>query len=239
MKVVVHWSGGKECCLAYHKAIKQGHQVAYLLTFEYMKPYVFHSFPVMELQSKTMGMPLLRVKIKRPYEDILKALTRLHEEEGVEGIVTGDIVGAGCAIVHSSYYESMCKAAGLSFLMPNENPSGDTYDVLKEEVESGLRPALNCINLDFFPEDWLGRVIDPDSIKDLKALADEKDIDVCSEDGQGYHSEVLEAPFFKESIKIGKFKKKIHKEKSKNWKRTWLYMDIKEASLQPKERAAK
>jgi diphthine-ammonia ligase len=235
MKVVVNWSGGKECALAYQKVIKQGHKVAYLLTFEYMKPYIFHSFSVMELQSKTVGTPLMRVKIKRPYEDILKAFTRLHNEEGVEGIVTGDIVGAGCAIVHSSYYESMCKEAGMTFLMPNENPSGDTYDVLKEQViDAGLRPMLNCINNDFFGEEWLGRVIDPVSIKELKALADEKGIDVCSEDGQGYHTEVVDAPFFKESVKIGKFKKGTYKEKSKNWKRNWLYMDIKEASLQPK-----
>ena len=235
MKVVVNWSGGKECALAYQKVIKQGHQVAYLLTFEYMKPYIFHSFTVMELQSKTLDTPLMRVKIKRPYEDILKTFTRLHNEEGIEAIVTGDIVGAGCAIVHSSYYESMCKEAGMSFLMPNENPSGDTYDVLKEQViDAGLRPMLVCINKDFFGEEWLGRVIDPVSIKELKALADEKGIDVCSEDGQGYHSEVVDAPFFKESVKIDKFKKGTYKEKSKNWKRNWLYMDIKEASLQPK-----
>ena len=53
MKVVVHWSGDKECCIAYHKVVTQGYQVVYLLTFEYMKPYVFHSFPMMELQSNT------------------------------------------------------------------------------------------------------------------------------------------------------------------------------------------
>ncbi|MGA2681181.1 MAG: hypothetical protein ABSF44_05200 [Candidatus Bathyarchaeia archaeon] len=234
VKVVVHWSGGKECCLAYHKVIKQGHQVSYLLTFEYMKPYVFHSFPIMELQSKTLGTPLKRVSIKKPYEDILEALTKLQKEEGIEGIVTGDIVGAGCAIVHSSYYESMAKQLGLAFMMPLENPSGDTYDVLKEVVGTGLRPMLNCINTNFFEEDWLGRILDPESVKELKKLADEKGIDVSSEDGQGYHSTVVDAPLFKESIGIGKFKTKKKKEKSKNWKRNWLYMDIKECCLKPK-----
>lgn len=114
MKVVVHWSGGKECCLAYHKVLKQGHQVAYLLSFEYMRPYIFHSFDMMQLQSQTLGTPLKVVRIKKAYEDILGALSKLKEQEGVEGIVTGDIVGAGCAIVHSSYYESMAKQLGVS-----------------------------------------------------------------------------------------------------------------------------
>ena len=235
MKVVVHWSGGKECCLAYHKVIKQRHQVVSLLTFEYMEPYVFHSFPVMKLQSKTLGTPLKRVKIKKAYEDILKTLTKLRNEEGIEGIVTGDIVGAGCAVVHSSYYESMCKQLGIAFMMPNENSSGDTYDVLKEVVQTGLRPVLNCINTDFFGEEWLGRQIDSTSIEELKELADERNIDVSSEDGQGYHSTVVDAPLFKESIGIGKFKRKVKKEKSKTWKRNWLYMDIKEPYLKSKE----
>ena len=197
MKVVVHWSGGKECCLAYHKVIKQGHQVACLLSFEYQRPYIFHSFPVMELQSKTLVHPSKVVRIKKAYEDILCALTKLKEEQRIEGIVTGDIAGAGCALVHSSYYESMAKQLGLAFMMPNK---GDTYDVLKEVVDTGLRPVLNCVNTNFFGEEWLGRRLDPESVKELKVLADEKGIDVASEDGQGYHSTVVEAPLFKESI---------------------------------------
>jgi uncharacterized protein (TIGR00290 family) len=235
MKLVVHWSGGKECGLAYHKVIKQGHQVTCLLSFEYQRPYIFHSFQVMELQSKTLGTPLKVVRIKKAYDDILGALTKLKQEQGIEGIVTGDIAGAGCALVHSSYYESMAKQLGLSFLMPNVSSDGDTYGVLKEVVETGLRPMLNCINTNFFGEEWLGRKIDPASIKELKELADEKGIDVSSEDGQGYHSTVVEAPLFKESIEIAKFKAKKKDEKSKNWKRKWLYMEIKECYLKSKE----
>jgi len=119
-------------------------------------------------------------------------------------------------------------------IMPIENPSGNTYDVLEEEISAGIRPMLSCINRDYFGEEWLGRVIDEDSIKDLKALADRQEIDVCSEDGRGFHSMVIDAPLFKETIEIGKFKKKSRKEKSKTWKRNWLYMDIKKAFLKPK-----
>ncbi len=234
MKVVVQWSGGKECCLAYHKAVEQGHEVAYLLTYLYRKPYIFHSLPLMELQSKTLGIPQLKVKIKDSYDDILEILARLNKEEGIEGFVTGDIVGAGCARVHQIYYDIMCEKLGITMIMPVENPSGDTYDVLAEEISTGIRPIMNCINLDYFGEEWLGREINETSIKDLKALADRQGIDVCSEDGRGFHTMVVDAPLFKDKIEIGKFKKKTRKEKSKTWKRKWLYMDIKEAFLKPK-----
>jgi diphthine-ammonia ligase len=235
MRVVVHWSGGKECCLAYHKAVAQGHEVAFLLSYAYTDPYIFHSFPIMEVQSKTLGVPLLKVKIKKAYEDILATLTRLNKEEGIEGIVTGDIVGAGCAQIHQTYYDAMCEQLGMKLMMPNENPSKDTYDVLKEEIGTGIKPIMNCINLDFIGEEWLGRELNEDSIKELKALADRQGIDVCSEDGRGFHTMVLDAPLFKERLEIGKFKKKKYKEKAKNWKRNWLYMDIQEAFLKPKE----
>jgi len=235
MRVAVHWSGGKECCLAYHKVIAQGHEVAYLLTYIYVEPYIFHSLPVMELQSKTLGTPQLKVKIKKSYEDILAALARLKKEEGIEGFVTGDIVGAGCAQIHRTYYDVMCEQLGMTLIMPNENPSKNTYDILNEEISAGLRPIMNCVNQDYFGEEWLGRELDANSIKDLKTLADGQGIDVCSEDGRGYHTMVIDSPLFKETIKIGKFSKKISEEKAGSWKRTWLYMDIKEAFLWPKK----
>ena len=234
MKVVVNWSGGKECCLAYHKAIEQGHEVAFLLTFQYMEPYIFHSLPIMELQSKTMGTPQLKVEIrnpKEPVQEIHNALARLKKEDGVEGFVTGDIVGAGCARVHQIYYELMCDELGMKLIMPLENPSGDTYDVLKEEIFVGLRSIMNCVNSNYFGEEWLGCELNETSIKDLKALADRQGIDVCSEDGKGYHTMVMDAPFFKEAIEIGKFSKEIYKER----KRSWLYLDSKEVFLRIKK----
>ena len=214
--------------------VEQGHEVAFLLSYAYTKPYVFHSFKLMELQSQTLGIPQLKVKIKRSYEDILAALGRLNREEGVEAFVTGDIVGAGCAQVHQTYYDAMCEQLGMKLIMPNENPSKDTYHVLEEEVVAGIKPIMNCINVDYLGEEWLGRELNEDSIKELKALADKQEIDVCSEDGRGFHTMVLDAPLFKQRIEITKYKTKKYKEKAKNWKRNWLYMDIKETSLKPK-----
>jgi len=234
MKVAIHWSGGKECCLAYQKVLSQGHEVKYLLSYMYAEPYIFHSFKIMELQSKTLGTPLMKVKIRKAYEDILAILARITKEEGIEGVVVGDIKGAGCAQIHQTYYDTMCEQLGLKLMMPNENPSKDTYDVLKEEVNTGIRPIMNCINLGFINKEWLGRELNKNSIKELKELADKQGIDVCSEDGQGYHTMVVDSSLFKERVEIAKFKKKDRKEKTKAWKRNWLYMDIKEANLKPK-----
>ena len=234
MKVAAFWGGGKECCLAYHKAVEQGHNVAFLLTWKYMEPYVFHSLPIMEMQAKAMRTPQVKIEIrnlKDPIQEMHDALARLKKETGIEGIVTGDIAGVGCARVHQVYYEPMCEELGMKLIMPIQNLSGDTYDVLKEEISAGLRPILNCVNSAYFGEEWLGRELNEESIKELKALAEKQDIGVCSEFGIGYHTMVLDAPFFKEAIEISKFSKEIYKER----KRSWLYLDSKEVLLRPKK----
>lgn len=234
MKVAVNWSGGKECCLAYYKAIKQGYDVAFLLTFRYIEPYIFHSFPIMALQAKTMKTPQIIAEIKNPkdpFPEIMSALSRLKKESGLEGFVTGDIVGKECARVHQAYYELICDELDINLLMPLQNPSGDTYDVLKEEISVGLKPIMYCVNAAYFGEEWLGRELNENSIKELKELADKHNIDVCSEDGVGYHTMVTDAPFFKEAIEITKFRNGIYKQR----KKTWLYLDQAEVYLRPKK----
>jgi uncharacterized protein (TIGR00290 family) len=187
----------------------------------------------MEAQCKALGIPYLKVKVKKD-KDVLATFKRL-KKEGVEAVVAGDIVGTMCAQHHLAFYDPMCKQAGLDLLMPIENPSNDTYDILKEEISIGIKPIINCINLDYFGEEWLGRVLNKTSIKDLKALADNHGIDVCGEDERGYHTMVIDGPSFKNKIKIGKSKKKVIKEKFKFGKMKWLLMDIKESFLGPTE----
>ncbi|HLN90053.1 MAG TPA: hypothetical protein VK253_08305 [Candidatus Binatia bacterium] len=233
MRVVVTWAGGKESCLAYQKAIAQGHKVAYLLSFIYKKPYIYHDFKVMEAQAKTMGVPQLKVKIKND-KDVLNALTRIKKEKAIEGIVSGDIADAGCVQIHRAYYEEMCQRVGLSLIMPIENPTKNTYDVLKEEVDLGIKPVLTCINLDLMGEEWSNRVLDGDSIKDLKTLANKHGVDVAGEDGKSYHTMVTDASFFKNMIEITKSKKKVMKEVSMAGKATWFLVDIKKVALRPK-----
>ncbi len=229
MRVIVHWGGGKECCLAFHKAVEQGHDVAFLLTFKYMEPYIFHSLPIMELQAKALGIPQILVKIKDPRQDIFEALVRVSREEGVEGIVTGDIANVN----HRPFYEDACKKLGMDLIMPLWDPSGDHFRILNEELSAGIRPVFSCIDtkyaegLNYFAEKWLGRELDAVCVKDLKALVDKYGIDPCGETPTPWcHTMVVDAPLFKEAIEIGKFSKKRQA--------SCFYIDVEDAFLKPK-----
>ena len=114
MKVIVHWSGGKSCA-ALRKVVEQGHEVAWLVTYIYMEPYVFHSFKVIEQQVKALGMPHQFVKITdNRYGDIMGTLERLHKEEGAKAIVTGDIDN----VHRRRVWKDACRNLGYELIMP-------------------------------------------------------------------------------------------------------------------------
>ena len=248
MKVVVHWSGGKDCCTALHKVIEQGHEVAHLLTYVYMEPYIFHSLRIMDLQSKALGIPHIKIKIKSKipqdrYDQILGVHARLHKEEGIEAIVTGDIDN----VHHKRVWKDACKMLDMKLIMPLWDRRfffmpGNPYRkrVLDMELSLGMKPILSCIDLQYFGEEWLGRVFDRACVEDMKPLVGRPGVgvDATGEPGE-FHSTVLDAPLFKESIKITKFSKKsqvVDYGGSPNPIGNFCYMDIEEAVLEPKNR---
>jgi diphthine-ammonia ligase len=242
MRVVVHWSGGKDCCTAYHKIIEHRHEVACLVTYVYMDPYIFHSFKVIEQQAKALGVPHVFVKITgNRYDDIMGTLERLHKEQKVEAIVTGDIDN----VHHRRVWRDACKKLDMKLIMPlwdrplNLIP-GSRYRkrIMNMELSTGVKAILSCVDQRYFTEDWLGRKIDEKCVEDMKPLVGPagKGIDVSGEPGE-YHSTTLDAPLFKQAIEITKFTKKskvVDFGGSPYREGNFLYMDIEEAVLKPK-----
>lgn len=230
MRVVVHWGGGKDSCLAFHKAVKMGHEVAYLLTYVYREPYIFHSFKLMELQSKALGVPQRKVKIKHATKDVFNALAHLKNEEKIEGLITGDIANVN----HKPFYEETCRKLGINLVTPLWDPSGDHLKILKEELSTGIRPIFGCIDVKYSPdlvsfaEKWLGREIDEECFKELVSICEKDRLDPCGETPTPwYHTMVIDSPLFKFSLKIDKSKRK--KEDSNR------FVEIQQAGLVPKE----
>ena len=223
MKVAVSWSGGMESCLALHKVLKEGHDVAYLVAFVAETwPSFCHPVKVMELQSKSMGIPLLKLRVNEPYEKSYReVISHLVEEEAIEGIVTGDIYVVDD--LHGRWMDKVTEGLDISVIMPLWNQ--DTSKVLKEEVTSGFRSIFTCLGQQWFSEEWLGRELNENSVKDLEALATKTGLDPCGEKGE-YHTMAIDGPIFKEAIEISKFSKEKHDDR--------LYIKINEFSLKPK-----
>ena len=223
MKIAVSWSGGMESTLACHKVMKQGHDVAYLVVFVAETwPAFCHPLSIMELQAKALGIPLLKLGVKEPYEQSYReAISHLIEKKGIEGIVTGDIYVVDD--VHGRWMNKVTEGLPISVIMPLWDQ--DTGKVLDEEISSGFRSIFTCLGQQWFTEEWLGRELDENSVNDLKALAKQTGMDPCGENGE-YHTMTIDGPIFKETIEISKF--------SKEKRNNRLFIKISEYSLKPK-----
>ena len=222
MKIAVSWSGGMESSLACHKVMKEGHDVAYLVVFVAKTwPSFCHPLPIMELQAKALGIPLLKLEVKEPYEkSYSEAISKLIEK-GIEGIVTGDIYVVDD--VHGRWMDKVTEGLDISVIMPLWEQN--TRKVLDEEVSSGFRSIFTCLGQQWFTKEWLGREINENSVKDLKALAKETGMDPCGENGE-YHTMTIDGPIFKKTIEISKYTKKKRNNR--------LFIKISEFSLKPK-----
>ena len=222
MKVAASWSGGKDSCLACYKAIAQGYDVTNIVTFIWETPSLAHPLPLIALQSKALGIKQIEAKVKEPYfEQYIETLSRLIKENGIEGIVTGDIYFVDSS--HRNWMDDVCKELSIEIIKPLWDV--DRYEILNELISRGFKAVFTCAKQPWFDEKWLGRELDWKCLNDLKELREKYGIDLCGEFGE-YHTMMIDGPIFKEAIEISKFSK----EKQDNVH----FMRVIESYLKPK-----
>jgi diphthine-ammonia ligase len=222
MKVAVSWSGGKESCLAYYKAVTGGFDVAFIVTFLWETPLICHPLSLMSLQSKALEIPHVKAKVKEPYfKEYREAISRFIKEDDIKGIVTGDI--SFIDSYHGNWIDDVCKGLSVEVIKPLWGL--DRYQILNELISQGFKAVFTCVRKPWFDKEWLGRELDRACVKDLKELKDKHGIDLCGEMGE-YHTMIIDAPIFKGSIQISKF--------SKEKKDALFFMKPTEFFLQPK-----
>jgi len=202
LKVALLWTGGKDSCIAYQKALLQGHEVGCLVTFTGEKPFLCHPLGLMSLQSKALGLPHLKVRIHEPYLSGYRgAINDLMKTHQIKGIVTGDM-----AVVdqfHGNWLDDVCRGIDIKIVRPLWGV--DRYKHLKEIVSSGVKAIFTCVNKTWFDRSWLGRELDESCVEELRDLGERHGIDPCGEGGE-YHTMVVDGPMFEERIEIQRFK---------------------------------
>jgi diphthine-ammonia ligase len=198
MKVVASWSGGKDSCFAYYKALSQGFDVLSLVTFmESESKSNFHAInsELLDAQAKALGVPLVK-RVTEPalYEQQFKETMLQFKAKGVEGLVTGDIYEV--AMHEEHWLERVCREVGLKPIRPLWQ--GDTTKIFKDFVAAGFEATIVRTKLSLLGEEWLGRQLDDKFLSDLLKLGN---VDPCGEGGE-YHTVVTDGPIFKQRIKL-------------------------------------
>lgn len=202
MKVVCSWSSGKDSCLACYKAMMEGFEVSYLLNTvsqEYDR-VLFHGVKseLVRVQAQLIQIPIIQAKIdKDNYEEKYRQAASKVKEEGIQGIVYGDI-----ALQDSrDWNEGVCKKLGVQPIFPLWGQKRE--DMLNDFINAGFKAIVTCVDTKALGKEWLGRWVDKKFMEELKKI---QNVDMCGENGE-YHTFVTGGPLFKKEIKIIKSNK--------------------------------
>ncbi len=202
MNFLCSWSGGKDSCYAYYKAVEQGYGPTVLLNVmnEFGDRSRSHGITkeILEAQANAMGVPIhfFNSTWKDYEENYIENLKQLAKTFPITHAIFGDIDIES----HRAWEEKVAQAANLKAVLPLWQ--GNRKQLVLDMIATGLEAMIVSCNQCLGPE-FLGRTIDEALIDDLE----NKGVDVCGENGE-FHTLVVNAPFFKHRIEVEIVEKK-------------------------------
>ncbi len=191
------WSGGKDSCLAYHRAVREGYRVEYLLNTisETHGRVRFHGLPKGLVAAQAEAMSLGLVQQPTPdddYESAFKAALRSLVPQGLEGVIFGDLY----TDEHLAWCRRVCAEAGVEAVHPIWGMRSE--DAVAEFMAAGFEAVVVSGHPDYFTEAHMGARVTPEFIEWCRSV---EGLDVCGEKGE-YHTVVTDGPAFRRRVEI-------------------------------------
>jgi len=153
------WSGGKDSCLALHRAMRAGGRPERLLTMLVEEGNRSHShglsLEVLRAQAAALGVPItFRATTWGDYERHFIGALKEFRAAGIEAGVFGDIdIGA-----HREWVERVCDEAGLAACEPLWR--AERRALLEEFMDAGFVARVVMVRGGALGPDFLGRTLD-------------------------------------------------------------------------------
>ncbi len=198
IKSIFNWSGGKDSALALHHILQeQQYEVTTLLTsvnaeFQRISMHGVRR-ELLHLQAKAIGLPVKEILLPEmpdmaTYDRVMKENLEQLQLDGVQCSIFGDIFLEDLR----KYREDRLAEAGLIGHFPLWKK--DTTALIHEFIDLGFKTVVVCAKSELLSDEFVGRVIDRDFLKDLP-----KQVDPCGENGE-FHTFVYDGPIFKEPV---------------------------------------
>ena len=214
------YSGGKDSSFSLYVAEQSGHEVPYLVNIvpQDRASWIFHTpnLNVVPTLAEAMGKEVILGSSTGEEDSDMEGLRRALEGLDIDGVVTG-------AVWSDYQWDRMnlvCGDLGLKVISPMWRKDQDM--LMEQIIDSGIRAVIVGCYAEGFDESWLGRPINHDTLKDLKALRSKYGISIMGEGGE-YESMTLYIPGFSHGFEIA--------EAEKEWKRNEGTLRVK--SLRP------
>lgn len=202
VKTFVSWSGGKDAALSYYRVMGDFH-VTHLLNMVAENGRISRSHgirtDVLRMQAEAMSLPIVQVRSSwETYEAEFKKTLSGLKGRGVEAGIFGDID----LDAHREWVERVSKESGMEAVLPLWGEK-IRENLIEELIEAGFETVIVATKKDLLGQEWLGRRIDHDFVRDISKI---KGVDISGEGGE-YHTFVVSGPIFKKRINILKSEK--------------------------------
>jgi ABC transporter with metal-binding/Fe-S-binding domain ATP-binding protein len=199
MRIVSLSSGGKDSTYALWLALRQGHEVAYVVAMIPRREdsWMFHrpNIQLIDLFAKCAGLPLIKAETSGEKEKELEDLKLVLQKLDIEGVISGAIASR----YQRSRIDHICDELGLASIIPLWGR--EPVELLREMIDLGFEVIITSASAQGFDEGWLGRKLDEEALQDLIKLNQKYMINLSGEGGE-YESLVLDAPFFRKRIEV-------------------------------------
>jgi diphthine-ammonia ligase len=211
MRLGVLFSGGKDSAYAMYKAMET-EQIVCLISVisqnEYS--YMFHTpnITLTGMQAEAMELPLIQESTagakEEELKDLEKAIKKAKDTSDIEGIVTGAVE----SVYQAERVQRLCNDLDLWCFNPLWLKNQE--ELLREIIQANFNVIISGVFAYPLDVTWLGKRIDTEVITRLSELKKEYKISPSGEGGE-IETTVLDAPFFKKSIRIVDYEKKADK----------------------------
>ncbi|WP_318184022.1 diphthine--ammonia ligase [Metabacillus idriensis] len=207
-KIALSWSGGKDGCMALHKLIQQGHEIACLVTTvpaELGRTFGHgEKMEAIQFQSEALGIPVhfIECTFEGYTQSFIDALNHLKKKYSLTSAAFGDLY----LDEHRSWGEKVTASAGVEALYPLWMEKKEAAQALLAFANSGYKAVIIRTQDDVLDETWLGKEIDQELIERMHS----QPICPMGEAGE-YHTFVFDGPLFKKTIEL-RFGEKLQME---------------------------
>jgi uncharacterized protein (TIGR00290 family) len=198
-RIVLYWSGGKDCAYVLHDLQNAEHfkdyRVSCLLTtltegYDRVSGHGLRR-SLLERQAASLGLMLHKTYIPRratmaQYETVMEKALAAHRSQGVRVASSGDI------FVEKQRVATF-KKMGFKGCFPLWKRT--THEQIRAFLDSGLKAYIICVDSAKLGAPFVGRVLDAEFLAELPPY-----VDPCGEHGE-FHTFVYDGPMFREPIR--------------------------------------
>ena len=197
-KTYFNWSSGKDSALALYKVLQNPeYNVDVLVTtvnknFDRVSMHGLRN-ELLYKQAESIGINLKTIEFPADvtmdlYSEIMKEAMDSLVEQKYSHTIFGDIFLEDL----KAYRDTKLAEVNMTGVYPLWKK--DTKELLQEFLDLGFKAITVCVNAKLLGEEFVGRVIDEQFIKDLP-----ENVDVCGENGE-FHTFVFDGPIFNNPI---------------------------------------